>query len=227
MFSVKCKILIIAGLILMTGTVSAQKQVKYHHPVPKETLSPIVRDHLRWVMDEKSWHLPNIADVRAIEATARRGDPSAQFRLSLMYEAGYGVQQNGARAVRWLRKAAEQGFLPAQYDLGSRYVSGDGISQDLFEASNWFRRAAEHGYASAQKNLGAMYARGYGVPQDFNEAYVWSSIATRSGVDGALRNRNLAASELSPDDLQVAEKRATTLFAEIQQRSPEGTDGIN
>lgn len=219
--------LIIAGLILVSGTVFAQKQVKYQSPGPKDTLSPVVRDHLRWVMDEKSWHLPNIADVRAIQAAARRGDPPAQFRLSLMYEAGYGVQHNDARSVKWLRKAAEQGFLPAQYTLGSRYIGGDGVAQDLFEASSWFRKAAEQGFASAQKNLGAMYARGHGVPQDFNEAYVWSSIATRSGVEGAIRNRNLAASELSPDDLQVAEKRATTLYAEIQQRASESTGGIN
>ena len=221
----KCKMLIIAGLIITTGTVFAQKQVKYHNPAPKDTLSPIVRDHLRWVMDEKGWHLPNIADVRAIEAAARRGDPPAQFRLSLMYESGYGVEQNDARALRWLRKAAEQGFSPAQYDLGSRYVRGDGVDQDLVEASGWYRKAAEQGFASAQKNLGAMYARGHGVPQDFNEAYVWSSIATRSGVEGAIRNRNLAATELSQDELQIAEERATTLYAEIQQRAPEGTDG--
>jgi TPR repeat protein len=207
---------IIVVFVLLSGAVLAQKQVEVR--APKGTLSPVTQDHLRWLMDEKSWRLPNAVDIRTTRTAARQGDPSAQFKLSLMYEVGYGLLQNELKAVKWLRRAAEQDFLPAQYNLGSRYASGEGVTQDYVSASRWFRKAAEQGHAPAQKNLGALYGRGEGVPQDFSEAYIWSSLATRSGVDGAIKNRNLAASELSQDDLQVAEKRALQLYDEIQRR---------
>ena len=80
------------------------------------------------------------------------------------------------------------------------------------------RRAAESGDASAQKNLGAMYGKGQGVPQNSIEAYVWSSIAANSGDEGAMNNRDFAASKLSTEDLETALKRAAELYEEIQQR---------
>lgn len=136
-----------------------------------------------------------------------------------MYERGYGVPQNNLKAVKWLRKAADQNLVEAQYNLGSRYESGQGVTQDYSEAVDWFRKAAEQGFAGAQKNLGAMYGKGQGVPQDFSEAYVWSSIATKSGDENAIKNRNLSSSELSQDELQIAETRASDLYEKIKQRN--------
>ena len=40
---------------------------------------------------------------------AESGDPSAQFNIGLIYEAGQGVPQNDAEAVKWYRLAADQG----------------------------------------------------------------------------------------------------------------------
>jgi TPR repeat protein len=98
------------------------------------------------------------------------------------------------------------------------YDSGQGVSQNHAEAAKWFREAAEHGYVSAQKNLGAKYGRGQGVPQSDVEAYVWSSIAVISGDEGAMNNRDFAASKLSTEDLEAARIRAAELSEEIQQR---------
>lgn len=39
---------------------------------------------------------------------AERGDPSAQFNIGLMYEAGQGVPQSDAEAVKWYRFAPRQ-----------------------------------------------------------------------------------------------------------------------
>jgi len=211
------KVTLIAGVILFSCTIHAQTQDD--NQSSKGTLPKAVQDHGRWVMDEKSWGLPNAADIKAYQRAAAQGQAPAQFRLSLMYERGHGVPQNYAKAVRWLRKSAEQGFMPAQYNLGSRYESGQGVTQDYAEAANWFRKAAEQGFAAAQKNLGAMYGQGKGVPQDYSKAYIWSSIAAKSGDKSAIKNRNLSAGELSQDDLQVAEKRATGLYEEIMQRN--------
>jgi TPR repeat protein len=138
--------------------------------------------------------------------------------MSLRYDSGDGVKQNPVESVNWLRKAAEQDFVKAQYNLGCMYSIGEGVSQDHAEAVKWFRKAAEQGYVSAQKNLGAHYGNGQGVPQSDAEAYVWSSIAADSGDEGAINNRDFAASRLSPEELASAQKRATKLNREIQQR---------
>jgi hypothetical protein len=84
------------------------------------------------------------------------------------------------------------------------------------------RMAAEQGFASAQKNLGVQYGLGQGVPQSNAEAFIWSSIAAKSGDEGAVTNRDFAASQLSPTDLEAAQKRALTLYEGIQQRTEGG-----
>jgi TPR repeat protein len=213
------KIVLIAGVILFSGTARAQGH--NNKQASKTTVPPAVQDHRRWVMDKKSWGLPNAADIKATQSAAHQGFAPAQFKLSLMYERGYGVLPNDTKAVKWLRRAAEQNFVEAQFNLGSRYESGQGVTQDYAEAANWFRKAAEQGYAGAQKNLGALYGRGRGVPQDFSKAYIWSSIAVKSGDKSAIRNRNLSANELSQDDLQISEKRASGLYEEFRQKSIE------
>ena len=138
--------------------------------------------------------------------------------MALHYDLGLGVPQNYTESVKWLRKAAEQGLVEAQYNLGSMYNSGLGVTQDPVEAFQWFRKAAQQGVESAQKNVGAMYGRGQGVPQNNTEAYVWSSIAAMSGNEGAINNRDYAAGKLSPEELGLAQNRATNLYREIQQQ---------
>jgi hypothetical protein len=44
------------------------------------------------------------------------------------------------------------------------------------------------------------------------------NIATISGDEGAISIRDFAASELLPEDLEAAQKRAAELYEEIQQR---------
>lgn len=178
-------------------------------------LSPGSAD--RWMTDGRFVTAPNAEDVRRDRRAAERGDASAQFRMALRYDRGAGVSQDYAESVKWLHKAAEQGLVEAQYNLGSMYAGGLGVSEDSAEAVQWFRKAAEQGYASAQKNLGAMYGRGQGVPQNHADAYVWSSIAVMSGSENAIKNRDYAASNLSPEDLGSAQIRATKLYGEIQQ----------
>ena len=161
---------------------------------------------------------PDAEEARFIRKAAEEGDVHAQFRLALMYDSGQGVQQDYVETVKWLRKAAEQDFVKAQYNLGGMYNSGQGVSQDHAEAVKWYRKAAERGFASAQKNLGAQYGLGQGVPQNNVEAFIWSSIAAMSGDEGAINNRDFAASKLSSEDLDAAQKRVAKLHEEIQQR---------
>ena len=176
------------------------------------------QDSGRWMTEGRHKRIPNAQQIELYRRAAELGDASAQFKMALMYDRGKGMPQDYAEAVRWYRKSAEQGFVEAQYNLGSMYDSGVGVPQEYAEAVMWYRKAAEQGHPNAQNNLGAKYGMGQGVPQSRDEAYVWFSIAAMSGNKGASKNRDYAASKLSPEDLSVAQKRVANLFEEIQQR---------
>jgi hypothetical protein len=57
------------------------------------------------------------------------------------------------------------------------------------------------------------------VPKNDVEAFIWSSVAAMSGDEGAVNNRDFAASKLSSGDLEAAQKSALKLYEEIQQRT--------
>ena len=54
----------------------------------------------------------------------------AQFALGDMYDNGWGVPQDHAKAANWYRKAAEQGDAKAQHNLGWMYYKGEGVVKD-------------------------------------------------------------------------------------------------
>lgn len=168
-------------------------------------------------MDHRGVVVPRAEGVKWTLRAAQQGDATAQFNMALRYDSGRGVPQDSTESLKWLLKAAEQDFVKAQYNLGCMYNIGEGAPQDHAEAVKWLRKAAEQGYASAQKNLGVQYGLGQGVPQSDVEAYVWSSIAAVSGDEGAINNRDFAASRLSPEELEMAQKRVTTLHTQIQK----------
>ena len=113
---------------------------------------------------------------------------------------------------------AEQGDASAQLELGGMYDSGRGIPVNDSKAVKWYRRAAEQGIAGAQISLAYMYSNGEGVPQNSIEAYIWQSLAAVSGSQSAIRQRDIYASELSPEELNAAQQRAAKLFEEIEAR---------
>ncbi len=91
--------------------------------------------------------------ARALEylrPLAKKGDASAQHFLGVMYEHGYGVEQDDAKAARWIHKAARQGFAKAQFNMGRMYYGAKGAKQDAAEALKWFRKAAARGDIDAQ-----------------------------------------------------------------------------
>ena len=77
------------------------------------------------------------------------------------------------------------------------------------------KKDAESDDAEAQNNLGVMYKNGDGVPQDDVEAYVWESVAAAGGYADAVKDRDIIAGELTPEQLSQGQKRATELFEKI------------
>ena len=144
--------------------------------------------------------------LRLLRPIADQGDAGAQYNLGLMYANGQGVPQDYAAAVNWYRKAAEQGDNGAQVNLGLMYDNGQGVQQDYATAMSWYRKAAEQGYAPAQNNLGVMYDNGEGVGQDDVSAHMWFNLAVANGFKEAVRNRDMVARHMTPEQIAEAQK---------------------
>jgi len=128
------------------------------------------------------------------------------------------VQQEAINSYNML---AEHGDIADQFNLAYMYDIGWTVPKDRTEAFKWYRKAARRGCAQAQYKLGRMYGKGRGVAQSHEEAFVWLSIAVASGYKGAIKKMDKKAAKLSPDTLDLAQKRAAEIFADIQQQNAE------
>jgi TPR repeat protein len=88
------------------------------------------------------------------------------------------------------------------------YDKGKGVPQDDKTAVKWFRLATEQGLAHAHFLLGLMYANGHGVIQDKVYAHKWLNIATSSGDKSAGKNRDIAAKQMTPTQIEKAQDLA-------------------
>jgi TPR repeat protein len=91
-----------------------------------------------------------IEPVQELRRYAEQGDPNAQYKLGLVYDAGVGAQQDLAQAALWYQRAADQGHVAAQFSLGLMYSNGRGVPQDLVQAHIWLNIAAAGSQAAAR-----------------------------------------------------------------------------
>jgi TPR repeat protein len=146
---------------------------------------------------------------------ADQGDARAQSTLGLIYYGGRGVPQDDNEAVKWFRRAADQDDVVGNFYLGVMFAEGRGVAQDYAEAAKWYRLAANLGDAQAQYNLGLAYAKGEGILQDKVRAHMWFNLAAARfrasdarSRDAAVRNRDLVAGNMTPEQLAEAQKLA-------------------
>jgi TPR repeat protein len=112
-----------------------------------------------------------------------------------------------AAALQPCLSLAEHGDARAQLRLGGICYNGQGVQQDYAEAAKWTRKAAEQGYTPAQTHLGVPYWNGQGVQQDVVLGYMWLSLAAAHGP-GAVKERDLAASQMTHDEIAEAQRLA-------------------
>ena len=105
-----------------------------------------------------------------------------------------------------LQLRADQGDPWAQFTLGLCHDNGRGVQQDFVEAARWYRKAAYQGHAEAQYILGVMHINGEGVAVDYVLAYMWFSISATNGFEDAAKHRDMTASYLPPDQLDLAHR---------------------
>ena len=98
--------------------------------------------------------------LKYCQPAAEQGDPEAQYYLGIMYNKGFGLNQDYTEAMKWYLKAAEQDNKDALCSLANMYLEGEGVKQDYTEARNYFIKAANLGDAAAQYNLGVYIENG-------------------------------------------------------------------
>ncbi|HCV95611.1 MAG TPA: hypothetical protein DGV23_02475, partial [Stenotrophomonas sp.] len=84
---------------------------------------------------------------------AARGDAEAQVDLGTLHEAGIGVVQDKAEALRWYARAGQQGNVYGQYFSGLALGrGGDGLAKDVDAAAGWFAKAEAQGFYMAAES---------------------------------------------------------------------------
>jgi TPR repeat protein len=147
--------------------------------------------------------------ARWLARAAQVGDPIAENHLGELYQTGRGVKPDIAQAMHWYEAAAAQGDRHAMSNLAVLYAGGAGAPANFAEAARWFQRSASLGYVDAQFNLAVLFERGDGVPQSLLDAYKWYSIAAAAGDAVAKTRANAIATQVSQEELQVAQQAIT------------------
>jgi hypothetical protein len=145
-----------------------------------------------------------------IRLAARAGLPEAMFWYGLACRHGWGMRENKAEALQWLRRAVDSGQLevaddedskkqgqPADvvkrnkhraqyavaiYELGKCYMNGWGTSTDKSLALRCYEIAGNWGDADALVETGYCYAEGVGCKKDMKKAARFYRAAESKGV---------------------------------------------
>ena len=153
---------------------------------------------------------------KELSPLAKEGNPDALNMVGQMYENGWGVDKDEAKAVRYYNRGASLGHLgsvnslravkdkeykkelltvepaakagdaKAQNRLGEMAEFGYGMKRDPNMAIQWYKQSAEQGYVPAQHNIGRAYNFGTGVEQNFVEAERWYRQAAEQGHTDAM-----------------------------------------
>ena len=123
-----------------------------------------------------------------VQYAADAGIAGGLNNLGGLYENGWGVPQDFAKAAELYQKAAEAGNTNATYYLGLLYANGQGVPQDYAKAAELYQKAADAGYPDAMNNLGVLYWGGRGVPQDYAKAAALYQKAADAGNPSAMFN---------------------------------------
>jgi TPR repeat protein len=145
-----------------------------------------------------------------IRLAARSGLPEAMFWYGLACRHGWGMRENKAEALQWLRRAVDSGqleiaededsskhgqpadqfkkkqhraqYAAAIYELGKCYMNGWGAATDKALALRCYEIAGNWGDADALVEAGYCYAEAVGCKKDMKKAAKFYRAAEAKGV---------------------------------------------
>ena len=115
---------------------------------------------------------------------AEDGHPQACAYLGSQYYYGWEIEQDYAKAMKYLTVAAEAGDGMSQFLLGVMYGSGRGVEKDLDATYKWFLAAAENGIPEAMFNVGCMLMKNDNE-EDRARGKEWIIKSANAGYDTA------------------------------------------
>lgn len=138
-------------------------------------------------------------------------DPKLLFQLGramLNGNAILDVSENPTEGLQYMEQSAKEGLAVAALYLGRIYMTGEepNVPVNYGKALNWLDSPARKGHSEAQYYLGQMFYQGLGVSKNKIKAYAWLNLAAAQGNDHAGLIRNQLAIELSPNELEQAQK---------------------
>ncbi|MBI3440667.1 MAG: sel1 repeat family protein [Proteobacteria bacterium] len=171
----------------------------------------------RAAYNRQDW-LHTILELRPLAET---GDDRAMILLGNMYNEGYGVEPNPAKAFSLYWHAATDKNNPEAMDaVAAMYTSGEGIPQNYNAARQWFLRAAQLGDQRGAMFYAMIMYRGNksdtdDVKPDFYASYTWFSIAAKETTDpksqdmaralaAAIARKSLSAADVARADQEIA-----------------------
>lgn len=134
-----------------------------------------------------------------------------------------GEYEQAYNTMRSLAETSEHGL--AQYYIAMMYLRGQGVEQSYGEAAGWFRKAAEQGIKQAQYRLAELYMVGRGVPRDYEYAYAWYSAGADQQHKKSMEALSTAAENLSPEELEEAQKLARKFIKDYAPKEEEPPAG--
>ena len=116
---------------------------------------------------------------RALE----QGFAKACGEIGYMYEGGYGIEANVAKAMEWYQKGIDLGDADCMYCMGYNFFFGDcGFPLDRELGLSFIEKAALNGVPNAMVTLGSLYLEGkWGVKKDISGGQLWIARGGNSG----------------------------------------------
>lgn len=119
---------------------------------------------------------PQQQEFAKYKASAEKGDPQAQYWLSIQYSDGNGVTTIDPKlSFYWSQQAAEKFNPDAQYALAFNYERGYGVDKNLPLAIAWYKKCSINGQgkwqSEAQVKLATMTWSGIDTGLDPNYVY--------------------------------------------------------
>lgn len=104
---------------------------------------------------------------------ANQNNIDAQRLLGVMFDYGFGTQQDFLEAFKWYNMAAQQGDLKSMSALGYMYSSERYDFYDIERAFHWYTTAATRGDTHAQFILAYLLLDTEESKRDWHQAEKW------------------------------------------------------
>jgi GAF domain/Sel1 repeat len=141
------------------------------------------------------------ADIRQVEAAARRGDAEAQLTLANALAQGNGVPRDLVAAHAW-------------YIVSGRENSKAAVPAALTAPLS----AAQT--ANVRMKVARMYEQGVGVPRDRVTSYYWLILAEAAGAPEAKDQQQRLSRALRQSQIDTARSRASAWLTQHGQQPP-------